>query len=409
MPNANVDCSVLLTSLTSKIPFLEPVTDPAAADVAVTLTSVPTEDGTRFEFTFEGRRVDGYPTLVRTTDRIPASIDSTTAMVRLMTKLEKGLADFMDQKVDGEVSNGALTLKLVDPTSSPFTGRPEQSAVEWYVAPTFGVYFSDVQGVGVNASGTPSLTFNYSRAAWRAQQSLSANYSQQSQPVPGTDETATIRFVGGNVTNVIARSLGRTGRWSVGFLASAEKNPQANYEFRANASVGVEFDLIPRQTVNQRNFGFRCALGPEFQRYDATNIEGLDQQVVGREFCDLFFSWHFVPVDLWATLGETAVLEDLGYRSVAAGLSATWRLTDDLSVAPWVNVQQINKAINEGQPSNVVYSDPKQEIEASMLAAIQEGYTAPLGVQSGLSIRFLFGNGSLASEDQRWKNVSNLR
>jgi hypothetical protein len=44
-----------------------------------------------------------------------------------------------------------------------------------------------------------------------------------------------------------------------------------------------------------------------------------------------------------------------------------------------------------------------------MLAAIQQGYTAPFGVQSGLSIRYFFGNGSLASEDQRWKNVSNLR
>lgn len=409
MPNASVDCSVLLTSLTSKIPFLQAVADPAIADIAVTLTSVPAEDGTRFKFTFEGRRVDGYATMVQTTDRIPSSIDSTTAMVRLMTKLEKGLADFMDQKVDGEVSNGALTLKLVEPTSAPFTGRPEQSAVAWYVAPSFGLYFSDVQGVGVNASGTPSLSFNYSGAYWRAQQSVSANYSQESQPVPGTDETATIRFVGGNVANVVSRSLGPTRHWSLGFLVSAEKNPQANYTFRANASVGIEFDLIPRQTVNQRNFGFRCAVGPEVQRYDATNIQGLDHQVVGREFCDVFLSWHFVPVDLWASLGETAIVEDPSYRSLAAGLSATWRLTDDLSIAPWFNLQQINKAINEAQPSNVVYSDPKQEIEASMLAAIQEGYTAPLGVQSGLSIRYLFGNGSLASEDQRWKSVSNLR
>lgn len=409
MPNANVDCDVLRSSLTSKIPFLEVVRDPNHADIAVTLTSVPSENGTRFNLIFTGKRVDGYANEVHTTDRIPATIDSTTAMVRLLTKVEQGLAGFMDQKVDGEVRDGTLTLKLLDPVSLPFTGRPEQDAIRWYLAPGLGTYFSDVAGVGINASGTPSLSFNYSAADWRLQQSMSFSYSEQSQPVPGTTETATIRFVGANVTNVFARSLGGGGQWSAALLVSAEKNPQANYEFRANSSVGIEFDLVPRQTVNQRNFGFRCGLGPEFQHYDTTNIQGLEDQLVGRQFCDLFLSWHFVPVDLWANLGETAILEDLSYRALAAGLSATWRLTDDLSVAPWVNIQQINKAVNEAQPSTVVYSDPKEEIEASMLAAIEEGYTAPLGVQSGLTIRYLFGNGSLASEDQRWKNISNLR
>ena len=74
-----------------------------------------------------------------------------------------------------------------------------------------------------------------------------------------------------------------------------------------------------------------------------------------------------------------------------------------------MTLQQINKAINQAQVTNVVYADPRREIEASMLAAVQQGYTAPFGIQSGLSVRYLFGNGSLSSEDQRWKNASNLR
>jgi hypothetical protein len=171
----------------------------------------------------------------------------------------------------------------------------------------------------------------------------------------------------------------------------------------------VEFDLIPRQTVNQKNFGFRCAVGPEVQRYDTTNVDGVNHQLVGRQFCDVYLSWHFAPIDLWASVGETTVLESFDFRAATVGFSCTWRVTDNLLIAPWMNVQGINKAINEGQASTAVYSDPKQEVEASMLAAIQQGYTAPLGVQSGLSVRYLFGNGSLASEDQRWKNVSNLR
>jgi hypothetical protein len=409
LPNANVDCAVLQSSLTSKIPFLKVVPERREADVTVTLTSVPAEDGTRFELDFVGKRVDGHATEVHTTDRIPSTIDSTTAMVRLMTKLERGLDDFMDQKIAAEVKDGALTLVLLDPVRLPFTGRPQQDGIKWYVAPGLGASFSDVEGVGVNASGSASVSFNYSARTWRVQQSMSINYFQQSQPVPGTPETASIRFVGGNAMNVLAQSLGEGGRWSAGLLLSTEKNPQANYEFRANGSVGVEFDMIPRQTVNQKNFGFRCAVGPELHHYDATNIEGLDQQVVGRQFCDVFLSWHFVPIDVGASLGETSIVEDFEYRAFSAGLSATWRLTDNLLISPWINLQQINKAINEAQPTNGVYSDPKQEIEASMLAAIQQGYTAPFGVQAGLSIRFLFGNGSLASEDQRWKGVSNLR
>jgi len=408
LPSGNVDCAVLQSSLTSKIPFVTMASDPGRADVAVTITSLPTEDGTRYRLDFSGKRVDGYATEVHTTDRIPSSIDSTTATVRLMTKLERGLDDFMDQKVAAEVKDGTLVLELLDPVRLPFTGRPQQGT-KWYVAPGIGAYFSDVQGVGINASGSASAFFNYSERTWRAQQSMSANYSQQSQPVAGTTETASIEFVGGNAINVLGWSLESGGRWSLGLLLSGEKNPQANYTFRANGSVGIEFDLIPRQTVNQKNFGFRCAIGPEFQRYDVTNVEGLDRQLLGRQFCDVFLSWHFVPVDVWASLGETTILEDFDFRAVSAGVSATWRLTDNLLIAPWVNVQQINQATNEAQPTNVVYSDPKREVEASMLAAVRQGYTAPFGVQSGLSIRYLFGNGSLASEDQRWKNVSNLR
>jgi len=409
LPNAGIDCGVLENSLTSKIPFLTVVSRRADADVSVTVTSLPAENSTRFVCDFVGKRLDGYTTEVHTTDKIPDSIDASTATERLLTKLERGLDDFMDQKVAAEADRGALTIRLVDPVGAPFTGRPEQNGVKWYVTPALGAYFSDVQGVGINASGSGSLSFNYSEEKWRLQQSIGASYSEQSQPVPGTTETASIDFAGANLTNVLSFSLAGDNRWSAGLLVSAEKNPQANYEMRANASAGIEFDLVPRQTVNQKNLGFRCALGPEFQHYDATNVQGLRQQTVGRQFCDVFMNWHFVPVDFWASLGETTVLEDVRYRSLFAGLSATWRITDNLIFSPWINLQQINRAINEAEPTNVVYTDPRQEIEASMLAAVQSGYTAPFGVQSGLSVRFLFGNGSLSLEDQRWKNTSNLR
>ncbi len=409
LPGASVDCVVLEGSLTSKIPFLTVVADTKQADVVVTLSSLPAEDATRYELRLVGRRVDGDVTEVRTNDKIPFSIDGTTATVRLLTKLERGLANFMDQKLAAEVRNGRLDIQVVDPVHLPFTGRPEQTGVRWYVTPSVGTYFSDVEGIGINASGSASLSFNYSEPDWRLQQSIGGGYSRQSQPVPGTTETASISFAGANATNVLSRSLTRDHRWNLGGLLSTEKNPQANYAMRANGSAGLEYDVVPRQTVNERNFGFRCAVGPEFQRYDATNIQGKGRQLVGRQFCDVFLSWHFVPVDVWASVGETSILEDAAFRAFSASASATWRLTDDLTISPWVNVQQINEAINEAQPSSVVYTDPKQEIEASMLAAVQQGYTAPFGIQTGITIRYLFGNGSLASEDQRWKNASNLR
>jgi hypothetical protein len=257
--------------------------------------------------------------------------------------------------------------------------------------------------------GSASISFNYSEQRWRVQQSVAGNYSRQSQPVPGTNETASIEFVGGNATNVLSWSLADRSPWSLGLLLSAEKNPQANYTFRANGSAGIEFDLVPRQTVDQKNLGFRCALGPEFERYDPTNIEGLEDHIVGRQFCDVFLSWHFLPIDVWGNLGETSLLEDVAYRSFSASLSTAWRVTDNLMVSPWVSVQEINKAINQAPPANTVFSDPRQEIEASMLAAVQQAYTAPFGIQSGLSVRYLFGNGSLSVEDQRWKGASNLR
>jgi hypothetical protein len=408
LPGANVDCTLLATSLGSKVPFLRVVPGRLEADVVVTLRSLPAEDGTRFIFDFEGKPIEGYATAVHTTDRIPNSIDAVTASIRIMTKLERGLDDFMDQKVAAEARDGMLTLQLLDPVRLPYGGRPEQDGLHWYLTPSIGAYFSDVEGVGVNASGSASVTFNYSGARWRFQTWTGMGYSQQSQPVPGTSETATISFLGANANDVVSRSISQDGRWSVAFLMSVERNPQANYAFRANNSWGFEFDAIPRLTVNQKNFGFRCAAGPEFQRYDVTNTEGRDEQLVCREFCDLFLSWHFPSVDVGASLGETAILEKIQYRGFSGALSLTWRVTDNLVVSPWVSAQQINQAVNQFVPPSS-FADARQEIEASMRAAIQQGYTAPFGIQSGVSIRYLFGNGSLNSEDQRWRTASNLR
>ncbi len=409
LPNSGVDCAVLESSLTSKVPFVTVVPQNREAEVVVTLTSVPSEGGTRFRIDCVGKPFDGRSTETHTFDKIPSNIDATTATVRLLTKLERGLDDFMDQTMVAEVIDGGLDIHVVDPVRLPFTGRQEQSSVKWFVAPTVGTYFSDVQGVGVNASGSVSTAFNYSEQAWRLQQSIGANYSRQSQPVPGTSETASIQFGGGSATNVVSWSLSSDNRWNLGLLLAGEKNPQANYSLRANASAGFEFDFVPRQTVNQKNLGFRCAMGPEFQHYDVANIEGRNETVVSRQFCDIFVSWHFEPIDVAGSLGETSLIEDMTYRGFSAFFSATWRLTDNLMLSPWVYAQQINKAINEAQPAAAINTDPRQEIEASMLAAVQQGYTAPFGVQSGLSLRFVFGNGSLSIEDQRWKGTSNLR
>ena len=409
LPSSGIDCALLESSLTSKIPFVTVVPAAADADVLVTLTSVPAENGTRFKLDFVGKPLDGYVTRVHSNDKIPSSIDSTTATVRLLTKLERGLDDFMGQTVVAEVKGGKLDIQLTDPSDLPFTGRPEQTSVKWYVTPGLGSYFSDVVGTGVNANGSATINYNYSERTWRIQQQLSANYSRESAPVSGTNETASIQFAGGNVINVLSWALTNDNRWTVGLLASAEKNPQANYAFRANGSAGVEFDFVPRQTVNQQNVGFRCAVGPELQRYDATNVQGEHQQLVGRQFCDVFLSWHFQPIDVGASVGETTILQDITYRGFSASASFTWRMTDNLVLSPWVYVQQIDQAINEAKPSTTVLTDPRLEEEADLLAAVQQGYTAPFGISGGLSIKYIFGNGSLAIEDQRWKGTSNLR
>jgi hypothetical protein len=404
-----VDCSVVLSSLTSKVPFVTVTSKESEADVQISLTSIPAENATRFKLDLVGRPVDGYSTSVHTIDKVPLSIDAATTLVRIMTKLERGLDDFLDQKEASEVLEGKLVLVLTDPNDRPFTGRPEQNGWKWYIAPTIGSYLSDVIGVGVNAWGSASVAFNYSATRWRLQQSIGANYNQQSQPVPGTDETATVSFAGAWALSVLSRDLTRDHRLSAGLILAAEKNPQANYHFRENASGGIEFDLIPRQTANQRNFGFRCAIGAEFESYDVTNIEGINEQVVPRELCDVFFSWHFKPIDLAVTVSENIVLKDIKYTSFTASVSAAWRVTDNLTISPWVSIQEIIQAINEGQPSNIVYTNPQQEIEASMRAAVEQGYTAPFGIQSGLTLKYIFGNGSLATEDQRWKAVTSLR
>ena len=405
----NVDCVKLEGSLTSAIPFLRTVSKKSSADVDVSVRSVPDEDGTRYRISLVGKRVAGEAIEVHTNDRIPSFVDEDTATLRVLTKLERGLDDFMGQKDPARAKNGKLTIELTDPAHLPFTGRPEQSGRKWFVAPGLAATFSDVVGVGINATGNATALFNYSERAWRLQQWIGASYTRMSQPVPGTDETADVDFLGFNANDVLTWSFTKDRRWSFGLLFGAEKNPQANYAFRSNVSLGFEFDVRPRETVSERNLGFRCAVGPEAQRYDTTNVEGKRQEVVARELCDAFVSWHFRPIDVFGSIGETVLLQNPDYRAFSVSLSAVWRITDDVTLSPWLTFQQINKAIDEAMPVTAVYSDPRDEIRASMIAGVEQGYTAPFGIQSGLTLRYLFGNGTLDSEDQRWRDVSNLR
>ena len=409
VPNSRIDCAVIKSSLTSRIPFLKMTNDVDQADVALTLRTVSADGGTRFKIDVVGRALDGYRTEVHTTEKVPGNVDAAATMVRVLTKLERALDDFMAQKETAEFENGTLTIRVSDPAEQPYAGRREQSAILWYLAPSLSGQMSNVRGVGLNVSSGASLDFNYSAPRWRLQQGAGASFRQISQPVPGTEESASVQFMGGSATNVFSRSLTENNRFTLGLLLSAEKNPQANYRMRGNASLGVEFNLVPRQTAKQKNLGFHCAIGPEYHHYDARNIQDLERQTVVRSFCDAFVSWHFQPVDVSANLGGNAILGTFDYRSITLDLSATWRVSDNVTIAPWFTIQQVHKAINEAQPISNPYSNPRQEIEASMRAAVQRGFTSPLSIRSGVSIRYVFGNGSLNAEDQRWKYATNLR
>ena len=412
LPNTGLDCVLLESSLTSKIPFLKIVGSPADADVVVTITSRARGERDALQARLRRQAVDGYRTEVHSTDKIPSSIDSTTATVRILTKLERGLDDFMDQKIAAEVKDGKLDIELVDPVALPFTGRPEQSRPEVVRHAERRLVLQRRRGRRHQRVGaTAGLAFNYSAPTWRVQQSIEREL-QPSRASPSPARTRRRASVHGRQRHQRpdAWALTRDNRWSLGLLLSAEKNPQANYTFRANGSVGVEYDLIPRQTVNQKNFGFRCAVGPEFQRYDATNVEGMDQQLVGRQFCDVFLSWHFQP-DRRAgpASGRRPSSRTSLPRLLRRALGDLARDRQPRHVARGSTSSRSTRPSTRRSPRRPSTADPRQEVEASMLAAVQQGYTAPFGIQAGLSIKYVFGNGSLGLEDQRWKGTSNLR
>ena len=339
-----------------------------------------------------------------------ASIDRT-ATVRIMTKLERGLDDFMDQK-DGRGGQERQARHRAERSGRrcPSRDAPSRASLKWYVAPTrrlvlqrrrgsrrqrFGQRVAVLQLLGANVGGSAVVRRELqprraSRSPVRTRRRASSSSRRKRE-------------------QRLSRALTRDHRGALGLLFGREKNPQANYTFRANASAGLEFDLVPRQTVNQKNFGFRCAVGPEFQRYDATNVEGIDRQFVGRQFCDVFLSWHFQPIDLGEASGRHR-LARASLPGLLGGLSATWRVTDNL-IALAVGLVATDQPGDQRGRSRRTPSTPipVRRCEASMLAAVQQGYTAPFGLQSGLSIKYIFGNGSLSIEDQRWKGTSNLR
>jgi hypothetical protein len=166
VPSARVDCAVVRSSLTSRIPFLTVTSDVDRADAAVTLGTVPADGGTHFKFDVVGRASDGYRPDVHTTDKMPSNVDPAATLVRVLTRLERALDDFMAQAEIARFEEGALTIRVSDPAEQPYPGRREQSAIPGYMAPSAAGQMSNVRGVGLNVSGSASLAFNYSGLMW---------------------------------------------------------------------------------------------------------------------------------------------------------------------------------------------------------------------------------------------------
>lgn len=387
LPSSGIDCSELQRSYLSGLIGVEVVDDEKRASVVLQIRSIRRGDGvSEYQAFFLG--IAPQPVL-KATKTIAPNMSTAEAFRLFVAFLHQNTAPFLAIAAPAENANGT-TFMVFKPLggggSAP--GRDDDKSTRWYNSASLSgsVSSGDTSVTSANVSDTAS----WSDPTWQLQAKMSFNYQRIAIEIPNSAPVIadTMSFNGDTIT-----SYTFAGHWSVAALLSIKRSPSANQRLTETGYAALEWNLVPFLKTNESTVIVRYGLGIENQNYISENLNGNMQETFLAHMLEVYVNWHFDRIDLSTGIYGSSIADQIRYSQMGCNVSATYRLTNDLSLTGSFNVNFRNEAIY--QPANRSGNPLEQFLSG--------GNYSKISTSSSLTLSYTFGNSLLNSQDRRWK------
>ncbi|MDQ6827780.1 MAG: hypothetical protein M3081_02830 [Gemmatimonadota bacterium] len=264
-----LDCSFMCDAdyLHTEITYVNWVTDRAAADVHLLITSENTGGGgTQFTLAFLGRRVfAGVGDTLQFANSATATSDETRIALTRVIKI--GLVRFIARTTLA----GRLQISLAEgPPAERSDAQSHHDPWNFWVFTTS--FNANANGDANNrfTSVNGGLTARRTTETWKINLSVNENYNQSTFTLEDHKSTFIRRSY--NLSQLAVRSLGP--RWSAGWKSSLGSSTFENKRFFFRATPAVEYDIFPYSESTRRMLTLQYTVGAEGFRYEEETIYG---------------------------------------------------------------------------------------------------------------------------------------
>ncbi len=385
LPQSSVDCETLRKAFFSSATFTSQVSIEKAS-LVIHVRHTPIQKGTQYSLDFEG--TGSLPTFT-ILDRVPDTVTTETTTIRLISDLQKGLSPYLALLKPGTTANKTLTLSFTDPNDqTQEKPRDDDSDTNWFASPSISGNYSK----GNNTSNYLNARFsaNYSDPTWRIQANTSADYQKIKLDYAGETITAETFNYGGR--SIVSYSFKE--KWSVATILGYAHAPKQNLDNTVIGAVGLEWNLVPFKTTQEKVVAIRYTVSEHYQDYEKPNILDQEQSLFLKHSVEAYFAWNFEKFTVSTTLFGDSLMRDLSYLAGGASGSITWRVTNNILISLYGSLSYQKKYINAPLAEETSDSALEQYITG--------GNFKPLNIYTGLSLSYTFGNSLLKGQDQRW-------
>lgn len=379
-----VECQSLRRAYFSALPYLRDARD-EDAQVSIEVRSYELDRYFRYVVKFSGL---GTAPSFTMEDDIPKELSAVGALLRIGSVLQRGTAPFLASDAPASTTDGTTVLMLRDPSGAA-PGSPA-STTGWYLSlrATFNVSATS----SFLTSLHESAELNYSNPDWRFNLQPVLAVQRVEVDVPGADtQVSTSRYYG--VDSFVARSFATN--FSVAALGAARQDKSNNLRAQTEASVGIEWDLVPFLTTEDHSLGAYYQLGLASDWYVAPNVLHESDMQYAVHALGATMTRHFSSTDLSGTVSARSPLTLPKYSSLAATLGFTWRIDSYFAFILTGETAYRKALLNE--PAEVVVGSAFEQYVAG-------GNFRPWTYSVLGTFEVSLGNNGLARADQRWRH-----
>jgi len=323
---------------------------------------------------------------------IPSQMASEQSFLKVLAQVQYLVLFAFEPSGPATSQDGLMMMSFQTPDPDPRL-RQNQTDTNWYNSTSLGGSFNKAEENGnLNLNGFNNLS--WSNEDWKFTGTGIVDYQKfdftesdaEGNLVPKSEEV--FSYMG---TTLIARTLSE--HWSVALIATAGRSLSDNIKFGAQADVGVEWILVPVLKTNENSALVRYTIGLNHSNFNSPSLRDRTHETYLTHELKGEFSRHFDRVDLSLSLTGSSVLDKIAYSKLTAGVSTTFRVTNDFQIIASFNLTLQNRNIN----------DPGAHDLTGVQQYLQGNRFAKISTSSALMFSYNFGNKLWHTQNRRWK------